>query len=576
MRASLTNSRLLTTLALLLLVSAGRADLRVEGVSGELARNVRLFTALADEPCDAPAWRVRRRYARLAADARRALEPFGYYNARVSTTLEFADDCWNAVVEIEPGPPTTWRNVDIAITGEAGSDPAFLSLAAPAALAAGEKIDHGVYETLKRNLQVRAANRGYVDMAFTEARIDVWPEDNAADLHLELVSGDRYAFGEISHAQGFLEPNLVDGYIDIEPGTPFDRQLLQRAQADLSDSGYFGRIQLTADFDAASDGRIPVTAALEPGTRIEYTVGAGASTDTGPRFRAGYRNNRVNRRGHRLTADLNVSTLLQGVTAEYRMPLGDPRSEWRSFTGAVFSEQTDTFESDTADFGIRRSKRLGDTWIRTAGVDLSYDRFEVADDPEETWLLVPSLKFDHKLADSDLYPSRGRRLTFEANGTGEYIGSSTSYLQLTAQARWVRSFGERTRVLARSTLGYTETDDFDQLPPSVRFFAGGDESIRGFDLDSLGPVDDNGEVIGGTRIIVASVEVERQLKGNVYGAAFVDGGNAFSGSDFDPVVGAGLGIKWRSPVGPVRLYVGFPVDEEDSDPRLHLRLGADL
>ncbi|MEM9208792.1 MAG: autotransporter assembly complex family protein, partial [Pseudomonadota bacterium] len=440
----------------------------------------------------------------------------------------------------------------------------------------GNRVDHRAYETVKRNLQVRAADRGYVDMAITEARIDVWPEDNAADLTLKLSSGERYAFGDVRHQQDFLDPTLIDGYIAIEPGTPFDRQLLQRAQTALTDSGYFGRIQLTADFDAASDGRIPVSVVLEPGTRIEYTLGAGASTDTGPRARAGFRNNRLNQRGHRVTADLNVSTLLQGFNAEYRMPLGDPRSEWRSFTGAVFSEATDTFETDAANLGYRRSKRLSDSWIRTAGVDLSYDNFEVADEQRETWLLVPSLTFDHKSADSDLYPNRGRRLTFDVNGTSDAIGSSTSFLQVTAQARWVRALGERTRLLARTMLGYTVTDDFDRLPPSVRFFAGGDESIRGFDLDSLGTLDANGDVVGGTRIAVASIEVETRLKGNFYGAAFVDAGNAFSDEDFDPAVGTGFGIKWRSPVGPVRFYVGFPVDEEDRDPRIHLRLGADL
>ena len=576
MPARLLKPESLIALTSLLFWSAASAELRIEGVGDRLAGNVRLFSALADEPCDAPAWRVRRRYARLADEAARALEPFGFYSPHVNTSLNMDDECWRAIVEIDPGSQTLWRNVDFRLDGEAEFDPSVDDLKDSVARLPGKPLDHDTYETYKRNLQIIAADRGYVDLAFTEAKVDVWPEDLAADLTLHVDSGARYAFGDIDVMQDVLDPDLVSGYIAIDEGTPFDRRTLQRAQRDLSDSGYFGRIQLTANYEDAADGRIPVSAVLEPGTRIEYTVGAGASTDTGPRFRAGFRNNRINPRGHRLRTDLNVSTLLQGLTAEYRMPLGDPRSEWRSFTGAVSHEQTDTFETDTVNLGFRRSHLLRSSWIRTTGFDVSYDQFEVADEREDTLLLVPSLTYDQKLADADLYPSRGRRLTFEINGTSESIGSSTTYLQLTAQARWVRALGNRTRVLARSILGYTETDDFDQLPPSVRFFAGGDESIRGYDLDSLGTLDANGEVVGGTRLVVASVEVERQITGNFYGAVFADAGNAFSDEDFDPVVGAGIGIKWRSPVGPVRLYVGFPVNEDDRDPRLHLRLGADL
>ena len=142
--------------------------------------------------------------------------------------------------------------------------------------------------------------------------------------------------------------------------------------------------------------------------------------------------------------------------------------------------------------------------------------------------------------------------------------------------RWIRSFGDRTRLLARLNAGFTKSDEFSELPPSVRFFAGGDESIRGFDYESLGPTDADGNVVGGDNLLVASIEYERHLKGNYYGAVFVDAGNAFNNTDFKAEVGAGVGIKWRSPLGPIRLYLGYPVSQSDQSLRVHLRLGADL
>ena len=110
----------------------------------------------------------------------------------------------------------------------------------------------------------------------------------------------------------------------------------------------------------------------------------------------------------------------------------------------------------------------------------------------------------------------------------------------------------------------------------MRFFAGGDDSIRGFGFETLGPTDDEGDVIGGNNLLVASVEYERHLKGNFYGALFVDAGNAFDDDDFSAEVGAGFGIKWLSPVGPLRLYLGYPVSDSDRSARIHIRLGADL
>ena len=268
--------------------------------------------------------------------------------------------------------------------------------------------------------------------------------------------------------------------------------------------------------------------------------------------------------------------MLQSLSGEYRIPLADPRSEWMTYAGSLSREDTDTFTNDAVKVGARRTRRMSPSWARTFGLDFSYESFEVADDKEDTFLVVPSLSFDHKSADRDLYPDRGRRFTVEFLGTSDSFGSTTSFTQVTAWLRWVRALGAKTRLLARGTAGYTETANFDALPPSVRYFAGGDQSIRGFEFESLGPTNADGQVIGGTRLLIGSLEIERQIRGNYYGALFIDGGNAFNERNFEPVYGAGFGLKWRSPVGPVRIYVGFPINEDDRSPRLHLRLGAEL
>ena len=569
-------TRPILSFVLLAACSPASAELEINGIDGDPAANIRLFAPLANEPCNAEEWRLRRRYGTLEADAKKALEPFGYYSPELASTFTRNDDCWTATLDVSPGERVRLRNVDVQIGGDAETDPVIDGVVGAAGLRTGDALRHADYEQLKRNLQIAAADRGYVEAAFAESRIDVWPDDLAADINIDFQSGPRYVLGDVTIEQDFLDPDLVAGFLDLAPGAPFDRADLSRAYTDLSNSGYFGRIRITPDFDNASEGRIPIMASMDRGTRLEYSIGAGASTDTGPRLRAGFRQNRLNRAGHRLKADLNLSTVVQVLSGEYRQPLTDPRVEWMSYTGSISREVTDTFEDDKAALGLRRTKRLSSRWMRTLGLDLSYDRFVVADEREETFLVVPSVTFDHKVADRELYPDRGRRFTVEFAGSDEAIGSSASFLQVTAWLRLVRSLGDNTRVIARGQAGSIESGDFASLPPSIRYFAGGDQSVRGYDFQSLGPTNDDGEVIGGTRLLVGSLELERRLRGNFFGAVFVDAGNAFSDSSFDPAVGAGVGIKWRSPVGPVRLYVGFPIDEDDANPRLHLRLGAEL
>lgn len=558
------------------LQSPASAELNIIGIEDELARNVRTYAALADEPCDAEQWRIRRRFRALENEARQAIEPYGYYRPIIQTSLRFEDECWVADLTVEPGEPVVLRNVDIGITGDAVDDPGFSDLLSHRRLSKGTVLNHATYERYKRDLQVLAADRGYVEASFEEARIDVWPDEGVADIAIDYASGPRYRLGDIRIEQDFLVPELLLGYMALEPGSPFDRSELTRAHSDLSDSGYFDSVQLIPDFEAADNRRIPVIVELTPGTHVEYTVGAGASTDTGPRFRAGFRNYRLNPRGHRIKADLNVATVLQGLSGEYRVPLDDPRSEWMTYTSALSREVTDTFENDTARVGLRRVRKMSQTWLRTYGLDMSYDSFEVGPEKEDSFLIIPSLTLDYRKSGRDLYPDRGRRLVVEFQGTSESLGSSTSFAQVTVRANYLRAIGSKARLIGRVTAGYIETSDFPGLPPSVRYFAGGDQSVRGFQFESLGPENEEGDVIGGTNLLVASLEVERQIRGNFYGALFVDAGNAYNDEEFDPAVGAGFGIKWRSPVGPVRIYVGFPIDEPDRSPRLHLQLGAEL
>jgi len=170
----------------------------------------------------------------------------------------------------------------------------------------------------------------------------------------------------------------------------------------------------------------------------------------------------------------------------------------------------------------------------------------------------------------------GWSLSFTARSTAGTLLSDASFSQLLANAKWIRAFAGNNRLILRGTVGATWTNDFTALPPQLRFFAGGDQSVRGYSFESIGPRNGFDRVIGGKNLAVASTEVEHYFTRNWGIAAFVDAGNAFDGTDYRPKIGAGLGVRWLSPVGMIRVDLGTPIHSEDHGIELGLTIGPDL
>jgi translocation and assembly module TamA len=182
-----------------------------------------------------------------------------------------------------------------------------------------------------------------------------------------------------------------------------------------------------------------------------------------------------------------------------------------------------------------------------------------------------------KQANDFFFPRRGYSVTFGLRFAPEKFLSDTNFTQVTADAKLIRPLGPRQRLIMRTSLGVMTVGDFNQLPPELRFFAGGDRSIRGFDYQQLGSTNAAGKVIGGTYLTVASIEAERYFLPKWGAAIFVDGGDAFRTGEFDLNVGAGIGVRWRSPVGVVRVDFGKPVYSKLGHTiRFHVSIGPDL
>jgi translocation and assembly module TamA len=292
----------------------------------------------------------------------------------------------------------------------------------------------------------------------------------------------------------------------------------------------------------------------------------------------GYLNTRRNAKGHQLELNTSIAEILGEVTASYRLPLGDPRAEWLSFDAGYKYENPEDSRSDQYRLGIKDIRRRGRLWRETRFLDLSVEEFAVGAERDTSTLLVPGMSWTRQ---DELLPVRPRsasRLAFQVSGTGRFLGSDTDFLQVETSGKVIRPLWRGARVLVRGEVGATLKDELEELPFSVRYFAGGDYSVRGYDYKTLGPTDENGVVIGGSHRFAASVEVDQQVRRNWAVAAFVDAGNAFDTfKDMSLKAGVGLGVRWYSPLGPVRLDVAFPTDDDAPDSfRIHITLGPEL
>jgi translocation and assembly module TamA len=563
-------------LAVLCSIDSARAQFELIGLSGELETSVLAALSLDDEPCDAPDWRITSLYQRTPGVIRNALESTGYYSSTIEPDLRFEPDCWAAEFSVDPGTPITLRNVDLRITGDREADPEFSRILNDSNLTPGSQLNHREYENLKTSLLEIAQRKGYAEAAFRESRIDVYPDEYAADLTVDFDPGPRYAFGDIVIRQQILNDALVEGFYDIRPGDPFDRDRLTEVYAALVDSGYFGLVNVRPLAADAELKQIPIELELTAGNTKVLSYGGGFATDTGPRVRIARTNRRLNMQGAQLHLSTELSPVVSEFIVSYRFPYGDPRTEWLSFDSGIKHEDTETSKSDSLEFGVRRITERANDWQETQSVDLLIEDFEIGDEIGRTTLLQPGISWFKVQADNTIRPDRGYRILLEVSAASKRLASDTDFLKTVFATRWIRSFENGGRILTRIRAGITWEDEFDKLPPSVRFFAGGDNSIRGYQFRSLGPIDMDGDVIGGNRLLVGSVEYEHPVKPRWSVATFYDVGNAFRDSDFHAVAGAGIGARWQSPLGPIRLDLAKPLDGPDSGMRYHISFGPDL
>jgi translocation and assembly module TamA len=536
---------------------------------------------------DITAAQVRRLYEKAPDQVKGALVPYGFYEAQVDGDLQQTGKDWRVTLHVKTGTPVIVETVKVDLDDTAAKLPQIRRSIRAMQSQKDKPLNHGQYDGARDAIGAALTSTGFLDAKLTTHRVEVDRAAHKAVIHVAWTAGQRYRFGAVRFKGSQFRDGFLDRYLPFKQGDYFAQNDLLELQQALNGADYFSVVNVIPDVDGAKNGVVDVDVELAPAKRTVYTGGPFLGTDTGAGLRGGIEKRWVNKRGHKWKNELVAAQKLKTLSSLYTIPMQGP--DQRSFNFGANYRDSDTTTSQSRTFElVANETRLWHGWTRTIGMHALSGTFTVGKrggEADNTFgiehgrstLLYPEVSISRKSGDNPTFVRRGWSITLAARSTIGTLLSDARFSQLTADAKWIRAFAGRNRLILRGTAGYTSTDGFTDLPPQLRFFAGGDRSVRGYGYESIGPRNQYDRVIGGPNLLVGSTEVEHYFTKNWGMAAFVDAGNAFSGTDYRPKIGAGLGLRWLSPVGMVRVDLGVPVKNKDEHGvQLHLVIGPDL
>jgi translocation and assembly module TamA len=530
---------------------------------------------------------IRRLYANAPDQVQAALRPYGYYEATATGDLKQVGNNWQVTLHVVPGTPVKVTTVSAVIDDTASKVPAVRRAMRGLDNLKDKPMNDGQYDAARDAVSGALTATGFLDARLVTHRVEVNRAEHTAKVDLKWEAGQRYRYGHVNFKNSQFRDGFLDRYLPFKSGDYFSQDQLLQLQQALNGADYFAVVNVIPDTDNAKDGTVDVNVELAPAKRTVYTGGPFFGTDTGAGLRGGIEKRWINDRGHKWKNELVVAQRLKTLSTLYQIPMPGPNQRSFNFGANYRDANTVTSKSRTLQL-VANETRLWHGWTRTVGVNVLTGTFTVGkrggegDNAEglehgQSTLLYPEVSLSKKKGDNPTFVRSGWSLTLTARSTVGTLASDASFSTIMGDAKWIQSFWGRNRLILRGTAGKTWTNDFSALPPQLRFFAGGDRSVRGYDFESIGPRNAYDRVIGGESLLVGSTEVEHYFTRNWGMAAFVDAGNAFTGTDYRPRVGTGLGVRWLSPVGMIRFDVAVPVhDKNEHGIHLHVVIGPDL
>ncbi|SHO48801.1 autotransporter assembly complex protein TamA [Desulfopila aestuarii] len=557
-------------------VFATEINVSVKGLEGELLKNVLALLEInlhRDNP-RISTYDIHRLYKKGDADIRMALAPYGYYDPTIDSSLVEKEETFTAKYTVKAGEPVRISMIDLEVVGPGRE--AFDNLFEQFPLQVGDILNQETYEQGKRRITIAAMRKGYLKASFARRELLINRSEKRAEIHLYLDTGPQFVFGETSFEDDSVQNELLQRYLPYQPGDPYRPGKLIELQKLLYGTEFFSRVSVDGQPDKEENFAIPVNVRLTPPEHLNrYSVGLGYATDTGARVRFEWWNRLLNSWGHQVRASAQVSQYDSNLRIDYTLPWLDPKRDTLGYSLGYQDLTWDDTDTRLATAGVR-VERKGKLIRHGGSFEFRNEDYTVGVTSGSSVLFVPTYTGTVIWADDLLKTKYGLDLSLSVSGASEALGSDASYLKGLVNGKTIITLLPGLRFIGRGSLGTILVDSIDNIPPSLRFYAGGDQSVRGYAYRELGTKDASGAVVGGRYLVVGSGEIEKSIADNWSLAAFWDVGNAMDDLSIDLKNGVGGGFRYRLPFGQVRVDIASAISEEGSPFRLHLTVGADL
>ncbi|WP_103224395.1 autotransporter assembly complex protein TamA [Roseibium marinum] len=487
----------------------------------------------------------------------------------------------SVIILVDPGPVFTFADISISSRGsDLSTDPAFWGLS-PGEVAASDEI----LKAESRMVSV-LRGRGYPKAKIAERRITADHSTNSLAVTLIADAGPKARFGAVSvSGTKVTDPAFVVQQAMLPEGELYSPEDLARTRKRLNDLGIFSSVRLVEGDIEGPDGTMPIT--IEVTERKRHVIGAGASWSSTEGFgvESYWRRRNLFGRGELLSIEGSVGRLgnesLESLEYSARIAFEKPGvfGPLTSFSTSLGARQEnpDAYLSRTITYDAYLNRQFTDQLKGRAGAEVFYANEEdVFGDSDYLLVGLPAdLTFDNR--DNLLNPSKGVFAAFfaepaydtlNANAMGFVKGTVSSYYALDESKRFI--------LAGKVTAGSIFAPSVEAVPASRRYIAGGGGSIRGYAYRNVGPRVD-GEVTGGRSLIELSGEVRVRMTETIGVVGFVDAGNAYENSfpDFSEglKVGVGAGLRYFTPIGPLRIDAAIPLDPGPGDPDFALYVG---
>ncbi|HBV40259.1 MAG TPA: hypothetical protein DEF05_11400 [Erwinia sp.] len=559
---------------------AATVRLQVTGLSGELQKNVRarLSTISSEEVTSDGRFR-----ARVSEAVKEGLKALGYYEPEIEFELQPPPAGGKRPVlltKVTPGQPVKLAGETVIIRGGARTDEDYRTLVHTGKGKIGGVLNHSDYDSFKSSLSNLALRKGYFDGDYRKSQLGVSVERHEAFWDIDYDSGQRYRFGDVTFEGSQIREEYLQNLVPFKKGDYYSSRDLAELNRRLSATGWFNSVVVAPQFDQSRKSKIlPLHGVVSPRTENTIETGVGYSTDVGPRVKATWKRPWVNSYGHSFTTSANISAPEQQLDFSYKIPLlKNPVEQYYLLQGGLKRTDLNDTQSDSTTLAASRYWESSTGWQRAVNLHWSLDHFTQGNVTNTTMLIYPGVSVNRTRSRGGLMPVWGDSQRYSLDVSDTTWASDIDFAVVQAQNVWIRTLADKHRFVLRGNLGWIETNDFERVPPDLRFFAGGDRSIRGYKYKGISPRDDDGKLTGASKLATGSVEYQYNVTGKWWGAVFVDSGEAVNDIKQSNVkTGAGFGVRWQSPVGPIKLDIARPVgDSEDRNIQFYIGLGPEL